>query len=62
VRISHGAVDRPIHKDGRPQLLLVGRLPPALCRMLTMGLTREPAPHARLMRLARRVEAPVPCE
>ena len=27
MRISHGAIDRPIHKDGRPQLLLVGRLP-----------------------------------
>jgi hypothetical protein len=31
MRISHGAIDRPIHKDGRPQLLLVGRLPHALC-------------------------------
>jgi hypothetical protein len=27
-----------------------------------MGLTREPAPHARLMRLAREVGARVPCE
>ena len=39
MRITHGAVDRPIHKDGRPQLLLVlvGRLPHALCRRLTLG-------------------------
>ena len=37
VRIRHGAIDRPILKDGRPQLLLVGRLPHALCRRLTLG-------------------------
>jgi hypothetical protein len=40
MRISHGALDRPIHKDGRPQLLLVGRLPHALCRRLTLGRPR----------------------
>ena len=45
VRIRHGAVDRPIHKDGRPQLLLVGRLPHALCRRLTLG-----RPESRLHR------------
>ena len=37
MRTRHGAVDRPIHKDGRPQLLLVGRLPHALCRRLALG-------------------------
>ena len=63
-------IDRPIHKDGRRQLLLVGRLPCVSCSIIMMpalGPSRpsesgEPAPQARLMRLARRVEPRVPCE
>ena len=45
MRISHGAIDRPIHKDGRRclQLLLVGLpLAHALCTTeAQLGWTRE---------------------
>ena len=37
MRTSRGAIDRPIHKDGRRQLLLVGRLPHVSCSLLTSG-------------------------
>ena len=62
MRISRGAIARPIHKDGRWQLLLVGRLPHVPCSLLTSGRPESRLPQARPMRLARRVEARVPCE
>ena len=49
MRISRGAIDRPIHKDGRWQLLLVGRLPHVSCTssMPVLTLARvDPGPRA----------------